>query len=164
MEGRIFPPLQPPLCRDVLQARFASDCLALLWLPCPSTRDEPPKCDRTRRDSPAGEVPPLRMHQGPPVPPGPQGCACCTGQGQAVAVAHSGPLMATSTKFSHRIVALAWHCKAGGLPRQEGQKFSSPVALTLALTNALSKKLLQKLGLEGKRFFPWESAFPSHCG
>lgn len=44
-----------------------------------------------------------------------------------------------------------------------GAKSSSPVALKLALTNALSKKLLQKLGLEGKRFFPLGSTFPSHC-
>lgn len=91
MEGRIFPPLKPPWCRDLLQdlhliAWFCSGC------PVPAGGMTTPECDGTRRDSPAGEVPPLGMRQGPPVPPGPQGCACCTGQGQAVAMAHSGPL------------------------------------------------------------------------
>lgn len=64
--GKNPPPLKPPWCRDLLQVRFASDCLVLLWLSCRSVRAEPPKCDGTRRDSPAGEVPPLGMHQGPP--------------------------------------------------------------------------------------------------
>lgn len=31
MEGRIFPPLKPLWCRDVLPVRFASACLVLLW-------------------------------------------------------------------------------------------------------------------------------------
>lgn len=74
-----------------------------VWLPSsalpawPSTRDEPPRCDRTGRDSPAGEVPPLGRHQGPP---GPQGCACCNEQGQTVAHlgAHSGPLTDSCSK------------------------------------------------------------------
>lgn len=36
MEGRIFPPLKPPWCRDLLQARFASDCPVPLCLRGPA--------------------------------------------------------------------------------------------------------------------------------
>lgn len=96
--GKNLPATEAPMVQRSSPSKISSDCLVLLWLPCPSVRDEPSDCDGTRRDSPAGEVPPLGMHQGPPVPPGPQGCACCSGQVQAVARAHSGPLTGSHYK------------------------------------------------------------------
>lgn len=92
-------------------------CLPGSALPArPSARDEPPECDGTRRDSPAGEVPPLGMHQGPPCPQAPKAVPAALGKAR---LWHTrDPSLTAAAKLSHRILALAWHCKAGGLPRE----------------------------------------------
>lgn len=151
MEGRIFPPRKPLWCRDVLQVRFASACLVLLW--------------QMRRMNPQGvmgqEGQPCwgsASSWAAPVPPGLQGCACCTGQ--AVAMAHSGPLTSSHNKVvtpnSGSCLAPQGWKDAKGV----GAKSSSPVALKLALTNALSKKLCCKsLVWKENNSFHWSPHF-----
>lgn len=101
MGGRIFPPLMLLWCRDLLQVRFASDFLVLLWLPCPSMRDELPKCDGTRRDSPAGEVPLLGCTRAPQCPQGPKAVFAALGKDRLSPWHTQDPSLAATAKFSH---------------------------------------------------------------
>lgn len=121
-----------------LIAWFHSGCLV------PAPGRNPPSVMGPGGTALLREVPPLGVHQGPSCPHAPKAVLAALGRAGLWPRHTQDPSPAAATKFSHRILALAWHCKAGGLPREQGQKSSSPVALTLALTNTLSKKLCCK--------------------
>lgn len=89
MEGRIFPPLKPPWCRDLLQAGFPSDCPVPLCLPGPARGMNPRSVT-----GPGGTALLEKCHllgcTRAPRAPGPPRLRLLHWQGQAVA--RSGPL------------------------------------------------------------------------
>lgn len=151
MQGRIFPPLKPPRCRDVLQVRFASACLVLLW----QMRRMGPQSVMGQEGEPCWRS---ASSWAAPVPSGPPGCAGCTGQ--ALAMAHSGPLSSSHNKVltpnsGSCLAPQGWRDAKG-----VGAKSFSTAALKLALTNALSKKLCYKsLVWKENNSFHWSPCF-----
>lgn len=133
LEGRIFPPLKPSWFRDLLQVRFASACLALLWQmrrmnPLMGQEGQPCWGSATSWAAP-----------GPPMPP-----RLCLlhwpsyGHG-TLRTPHQQPQQSSHTKFWLLLgTTRLEECQGSG------GKSSSLVPLKLALTNALSKKLCCK--------------------
>lgn len=118
VEGRIFPPLKPPWCRGLLQVRFASDCLALLWLPCPSMRGDPQSVVGPEGTALLEKCHLLGCTRAPQCPQTPKAVLAALGKARLWPWHTQDPSLAATTKFLHQILALAWHCKAGGMPRE----------------------------------------------